>query len=97
MAKFKLSEAAEAAGKSVATRVKDMKTGASELIIWDKKNGVEHEVPESSAGPLREQYLKPSWYDNHSILQPMLVEVPAEKPAPKPATVPRPGGAPGPA
>lgn len=94
MAKFRLSEAAEAAGKSVATRVKDKKTGASEFVIWDKKHGVEHDVPDSSAGPLRE-YLKASWYDNHGILQPMLIEVPAEapKPAPKPAA---PGGASGP-
>jgi len=92
MPKFRLSEAAEAAGKSVATRVKDKKTGASDLVIWDKKNGVEHDVPEDTAVRLREQYKKgPTTKPNP--VGGWLVEVPAEKPAPAPAA---PGGAPGP-
>jgi hypothetical protein len=93
MPKFKLSEAAEAEGKSVATRVRDKKTGASELVIFDKDHGVEHDIPESAAGPLREQYLKRCWYDSHGLPQPMLVEVPVEKPAPPAPAAP--GGAPG--
>ena len=90
MPKFRISEAAEAAGKSIATRVKDKKTGASELIIFDRKVP-EHEVSGDAAVRLRECFTRPSFYVGE-LKYPLLIEVLAEKPAPA-----APGGAPGPA